>query len=152
MESALSKKLYDLAEPTAYTSSSQLKKNNNFDTKDVQKWAETQDVLTKFGPNRKRFKRRYVYSNGPGEIYSADLADMRKFSRFNKGHTFALIVVDNFSRRLWVFPLKNKRPDSVISAFDQLFEKHQPKIAIHTDLGTFQIYSTQIYLILIIHL
>lgn len=76
-----------------------------------------------------------MYANAPGEIYSADLCDLSKLSRHNKGNKWALIVVDCFSRRLWVYPLKNKRPDSVMEAFDLLFAKHQPSVAIHTDLG-----------------
>lgn len=76
-----------------------------------------------------------MYANAPEEVYSADLCDLSKFSHHNKGNKYALIVVDCFSRRLWVYPIKNKKPESVLAAYDLLFEKHQPTVAIHTDLG-----------------
>ena len=43
-------------------------------------------------PKLKRFKRRHVSSLGVDRIWTADLADMQKYARQNKGFKYILVV------------------------------------------------------------
>ena len=56
-------------------------------------------------------------------IWSADLADMKLISKFNKGFRFLLCVIDIFSKYAWVVPLKNKKGVSIVNAFQYILEK-----------------------------
>ena len=47
---------------------------------------------------RNSFARRHVYSPDIDAIWTADLADLQKYARTNKGYRFILVVLDVFSR------------------------------------------------------
>lgn len=49
--------------------------------------------------------------------------DMSKYSNENDGIAFVLIVIDIFSKFLWMQPLKDKKGESVTAAFKNIFEK-----------------------------
>lgn len=67
--------------------------------------------------------------------WEADLADVQNLSEFNKGIKNLLVIVDVFSRFLWVRCLKDKKAQSVIDAFKDILDgPRQPK-AIRTDKG-----------------
>ena len=60
-------------------------------------------------PVRRKFERRRVLVSGIDKIWAADLADMKAFSKFNRGFNFLLLVIDIFSKYGWIIPLKIKR-------------------------------------------
>ena len=45
---------------------------------------------------------------------------MQLLSKFNKGFTFLLCVIDVFSKYAWVIPLKDKKGTSILNAFQEL--------------------------------
>lgn len=85
---------------------------------------------------RKGFKRRRVVVQGLDYQWEADLADVQNLSEHNDGIKFLLVIVDVFSRFLWVRPLKDRKAKSVIEAFkDVLVGPRRPR-AIRTDKGS----------------
>ena len=78
-------------------------------------------------PVRKKFNRRRVIVRGINEIWAADLADMKAFSKANKGFVFLLLVIDIFSKYGWIVPLKDKTGKSVASALKTIFKERKPK-------------------------
>ena len=50
-------------------------------------------------------------------IWGADLADILLRSKFNKGVSFLLCVIDIFSKNAWVIPLKDKKGIAITNAF-----------------------------------
>ena len=65
-------------------------------------------------PIIRKFKKRKVYSAFKDNIWGADLEDMQLISKFNKGFTFKLCVIDIFSKCAWVVPLKDKNYELLI--------------------------------------
>ena len=49
-------------------------------------------------PVKRNFPKRRVLSNGMDEIWAADLVEMGKFSKWNKGIRYLLMVIDVFSK------------------------------------------------------
>ena len=76
---------------------------------------------------RKKFKRRRVLVSGIDKIWAADLADMKAFSKDNRGVTYLLCVIDIFSKYGWLVPLKDKTGKSVASALRTIFEERKPE-------------------------
>ena len=72
-------------------------------------------------PVKRNFPNRRVLSNGINEIWAADLVEMGKFSKWNKGIKYLLMVIDVFSKFGWIEPLKDKRGESVTKAFEKIF-------------------------------
>ena len=89
-------------------------------------------------PITKNFSKRKVISNGIDKIWAADLVERQKFSKWNKGIKYLLMVIDVFSKYGWIAPLKDKKTESVISkAFNEIFKKSKRKPSMFwTDKGS----------------
>ena len=83
------------------------------------------EELTK--PITKNFRKRRVISYGIDKIWAADLVEIQKFSKWNKGIKYLLMVIDVFSKYGWIAPLKDKKTESVSTAFDEIFKKAKRK-------------------------
>lgn len=75
----------------------------------------------------------------PGCLY-IDLMDVTKYSGYNNKVTFLFNVIDAYSRYAWSFPIKNKRPASIVDHMASVisqFKKQHPKnlIVMYADDG-----------------
>ena len=87
-------------------------------------------------PIKRNFQKRTVVSNGIDDIWAADLVEMQKFSKWNKGIKYLLMVIDVFSKYGWIRGLKDKKTETVGKAFDDIFKsKRKPKM-FWTDKGS----------------
>ena len=88
-------------------------------------------------PITRNFRKRRVISYGIDKIWAADLLEIQKYSKWNKGIKYLLTVIDVFSKYGWIKPLKDKKTESVSSAFDTIFKKskRQPE-KLWTDKGS----------------
>ena len=58
---------------------------------------QNQEAYSLQRPLRKHFQRNKVMVSGIDDQWSADLMDMVKFSEFNEGYKYVLVVIDVFS-------------------------------------------------------
>ena len=81
-------------------------------------------------PARKRFERRKFEIKGLFEYFQADLADLQSYSKENDGYNFILVVIDCFSKFVWVEPQRNKTGQETSRAFESILKrcKKAPKI------------------------
>ena len=70
-------------------------------------------------------------------MWDVDLADMSNIADQYESNRFLLIVIDVFSKHLWVQPIPNKSHGSVIKAFEHIFQQttRRPR-TLRTDNGT----------------
>ena len=85
-------------------------------------------------PKRKNFPRRKIIVNHIDEIFAADLVEMQKFAKLNKGFRYLLTCIDIFSKYSWVIPLKDKKGINVKNALQKIFIQRSPKF-LWTDRG-----------------
>jgi hypothetical protein len=78
-------------------------------------------------PIRKKFPKRRVIVYGIDEVWAIDLVDMKHFSRINKGYKYLLTVIDIFSKYAWAIPIKSKKPESSLEAFENILESSNRK-------------------------
>ena len=69
-----------------------------------------------------RTYQKEKYSTFKDNIWGADLADMQLISKFNKVLRILLCVVDIFSKYAWVVPLKDKKGENIVSAFQSILK------------------------------
>ena len=92
-------------------------------------------------PKRKNYPRRRIIVNHIDEIFAADLVEMQKFAKLNKGYIYLLTCIDIFSKYAWVIPLKDKKAINVKNALGKIIKKRKRKF-LWTDRGT-EFYNKQ---------
>ena len=84
---------------------------------------------------RVHFPRRRVIVKGIDQIWSADLVDMRAFSKYNKGIRYLLNVIDVLSKYAWSVSIKDKTGEAITKAFRSITKTRKPKM-LWVDRGT----------------
>jgi hypothetical protein len=130
---------HDIANETSYGSIENLlkaarKRDRRVTRADIREWLTGKDEYTLFVKRPKRFRRMKIYVKRPRTICSADLADFQRIAEYNDGFRYTLIMIDSFSRYLWVFPLKTKQGREVSEKMEEVI-KQNPFKKIHVDSG-----------------
>jgi len=92
-------------------------------------------------PARKIFPRRSVVTRFIDDLWQADLMDMQSHSKKNYGFKYILVVIDTYSKYVWVEPLKNKTGEECTKGMFNILKKANPKL-LQTDNGT-EFYNTK---------
>ena len=112
------------------------KGKNKISRKLVQDWLSQQDVYTLHKPARRRYKKSRVIVPGIDAQFQADLVDLQNLSRYNKGFKYLLTCVDIFSKYAFVLPLKTKKGQELVKAFQKILSTGCKPTKLQTDQGT----------------
>ena len=135
------KQLYNDAQfPASYTgkhtfTSAVKTKYPTVKNKDVDKALTKIDSYTLHKPTRRPKLFRRIYTKGIGYLYQIDLVDMKSYSSLNNGFNWLITCIDTFSKKAWVFPIKNKEGITITTALKYLLTQNRP-IKIEFDQGT----------------
>ncbi|XP_062823722.1 putative uncharacterized transposon-derived protein F54H12.3 [Anolis carolinensis] len=103
---------------------------------DVTQWLSKQDSYTLHRPARIHFKRNKTIVSHVDSQWQADLVDMQRLSKFNRGYKYILTVIDILSKYAWGLPLKDKSGREVSEAFNTIFTQDGRKPEkLQTDRG-----------------
>ena len=105
----------------------------------IRKWLQRQEPYSMQRPARRRFQKAMVNVNGINDQFDMDLMDMTKYAKENDGVTFILVVIDIFSKFLWLRPLKDKKGSSVASALKVKSRKYQGVFEVKSRVKTWQV-------------
>ena len=149
----LHKLYYDVESSAAYSGLSQLMhalKNNGLKvSRDyVKKWLEGQQIYTMYKPHlNKKMKSRQIVVNSINDMWDIDLADLSTYSASNDDIKYLMVAIDILSRKIHVYPLKNKQASTIINALQILFNKFGTPRKLRSDRGTeFTANAVQSYL------
>ena len=96
------------------------------------------DTYSLFREEKKPRKYNPIFVRQKREILQADLIDLQSLAEFNNGIKYLLVVIDTFSRFVWIEPLHSKKTNEVLAAFKQIISKCEPlsqKTSLMTDQG-----------------
>lgn len=85
--------------------------------------------------SRKNYKRRRVLLKGIKDMWQADLVEMLPYSKLNKGYRYILVVINVFSKFVWVKPLKSKSAKDVSSSIKKIIKDVGAPNNLQTDMG-----------------
>ena len=88
-------------------------------------------------PAKKVYPTNKTIVKSIDDTWSADLLDLIDYGvKNNRVYRYMLVVIDNFSKYGWTFPIKNKYTITIKEAFEQIIttSKRKPKL-IETDDG-----------------
>lgn len=94
----------------------------------IRNWMEKNDNYNLQKLIMRSFRTAKVVVSGKNEQYDVDLADLSTWMNENDGNRYLLIVIDVFSRYLWVEPLKSKTGSEVKKALQKIDPKYQKKL------------------------
>ncbi|XP_033725177.1 uncharacterized protein LOC117315142 [Pecten maximus] len=101
----------------------------------IRRYIQSLDDYSLQKPVKRFFKRARVEVGEPFEQYDTDLLDMTSLAKHNSGVKYLLMVIDVFSRFLWVEPIKTKTAKEVLEGFKKIVERGRIPKKIHSDLG-----------------
>jgi hypothetical protein len=147
-EDYLKKIYFDPKHPAAFAGPQKLYKlvknegKFNIGMHRIRKFLHNQESYSLHKPVRRHFQRNHVVSAGKDDLWMADLIDMVKFADWNKGFKYILLVIDTFSKYVWLQPLKYKTGEDVAKAFQKIFETSKRSPAkLMTDKGLYYLSS-----------
>lgn len=131
---------YNPSHPASFSGAQKLKvvleeNGNDVSTYKIQKWLQRQEPFSLQRQVRRKFKRSPVIVQGIDDQWDADLMDVTKYSNYNDGIKFILVVIDIFSKYLWLRPLENKQGSSVEKALQDILRDDRVPNKIRTDKG-----------------
>ena len=142
MDNYLAKLYYSSNKPANFSSSQKLydvvKAQGRYPItqKYIKNWLKSQETYTLNRSSQKPKPQNRVIVQGKDSQWDADLGDMQSLAKYNGGIKFILLVIDIFSRYVWVRPLKNKTGQEVAKALTEIFkEGRQPKHILRVDRG-----------------
>ena len=72
---------------------------------------------------KKTFPRRRIIARYPKEIFMADLIEYPKFKVLNRGYVYILLLIDCFTKQVFVSPMKKKDQYNSAAAFESIFKE-----------------------------
>ena len=69
-----------------------------------------------------KFPRRQIIARFPFEIFMADLIEYPKFKVINKGYVYILLLIDCFTKQVFIAPMKKKDQNNSALAFEMIFK------------------------------
>ena len=85
---------------------------------------------------KKKFPRRRIVTRFPFELFQADLIVYPKYKFKNKHFVYCLVIIDCFTKFVWIKPMKTKTGEETARAFDSIFrEFDEHPINLMTDSG-----------------
>ena len=140
-EDYLARIYFDPSKPGSFQSAKKLYQTvqkegvYNISLYEIQKWLQKQEAYSLQKATRHKFQRTPIVVAGKDDQWSADLMDMVKYSKHNNNVKYVLVVVDTFSKYLWLRPLKDKTGASVAKAFSDIFREGRKPNRLRSDQG-----------------
>ena len=101
----------------------------------IRQWLHRQEAYSLQRPVRRHFKRNTVITTGIDDQWDADLIDMSKYKTDNNGQAYVLIVIDIFSKYVWLRSLSTKMGKDVERAFAEILDEGRHPNRVRTDKG-----------------
>lgn len=76
---------------------------------------------------RINFPRRSAIVLGFDDLWESDIAVFNSYAHYNKGYKYVLVVIDAFSKYVWVRPLKSKSGNEVAGAMRSILDENLRK-------------------------
>ena len=77
-------------------------------TRKISKYLRKNQTHSLHKPRRKKFKRRRIIVSYPYQIVQMDLIEMRNLAGNNRGYNYILLVIDCFSKKIFLRKMKTK--------------------------------------------
>lgn len=103
----------------------------------IKQFLNNEDAYSLYKPIRRTFPRSKVVVDTIDSMWDGDLADVNNIATQNDGFRFLLVLIDIFSRFLFIVPLKTKKNQDIIEGLNRVFTTYRRKPRVlRTDKGS----------------
>lgn len=122
--------------PVAFSAPATVAEHFNVPLKFAKEALEHDDAYTLHREYKQPRVYNPYYTHSRREQVQADLIDVGKISEQNDGCKFLLVLIDIFTKKCWVYPLKNKSANEMFPAMQRWLRRlRQPPAKLVTDRG-----------------
>ena len=125
----------DPGHPAGFSSVGVLARAARKAEQETARYLQTQDAFSLTKNYIKKFQRRKIIARHVDELYQADLLDLSKYAKFNRGYRYVLGLVATLSKFVFYFPLKRKNAESMLEVLKKFLKIKTPTYLL-TDFGT----------------
>ena len=111
----------------------------NIHKKDIDKALSSSDVYTKYKQYSKPRKYSPIFVRNKRELFQCDLISFTQnnLPQENDGFKHLFTTIDVFSKMAWVYPIRDKKCETVLLCFKDILKKcGQKPQRVQTDRGT----------------
>jgi hypothetical protein len=102
--------------PTAFSAPGNVAKTYNITQEQARQYLEEIDSYVTHREYKRPSQFNPYFIHNRRKLVQADLIDIMELSRFNNGVKYLLLIIEVFSRKIWVYPLKLKSGPQVKEA------------------------------------
>ena len=113
---------------------------------EIKNWLHSQKLYTTYFPPKSKttyfrpqksakINRNKIISWGPNYLFEADLGHLPDLKWQTGNKPWFLVVIDTFTKFLWVEPLRSKQGIEVAQALNRIFEQQKP-LLFRSDFGS----------------
>ena len=85
------------------------------------------DSYTLHKPTKKTKLYRRIFTKGINYLYQCDLVDLKVHAQENDGFKWLITIIDTFTKKAWVFKMKNKTGQSIVKEMTPFLRENTPK-------------------------
>ena len=126
MSRQLEELYYNPAHYAGYSATENLARaaaESKIDREQVTHWLRAQDAYTLHRPVRRKFPRLHYSVTNIDDVWEADLIELRNLKSHNDGYSYLLVIIDVFSKYVWIEPLRDKTSIGVTHAFERVLAR-----------------------------
>ena len=94
----------------------------NITRNDVKQFLEKEPIY-QINTETKHIVNKPILASSCGERIACDLIDVSNLSKYNNKNKYILTCIDYFSRKVWAYPLTNKRSDNIKDGLQHIFNQ-----------------------------
>ena len=101
----------------------------------IKQFLQEQETYSVHRPVNSKFKRNKVMVTGIDDQWQMDLMSMMSYAKYNNKINHILLIIDVFSKTVWLRALKNKTGAEVRGALEDIFQEGRKPSRIQSDKG-----------------
>ena len=106
-----------------YKAAKELNNGGKIKRKTIKNWLSKEEIESLHKPVVTNFTRGKVFTKGLNDMLEIDLIDATKLSKANNGMKFILVVIDAFSRKLWMRAQPTKNAKDTLKSLASILEE-----------------------------
>ena len=109
------------------------KSDDTINKNEVKEFLDNQYNYQVLKQQNKTKQSGHIIAFRPNELWQMDIFDLKKYAPYNKNYGYLFVIVDVFTRKAGLMPMKQKNASSCSTSLQEIINKMGPPIIIMSD-------------------